>query len=83
MITGSGVADKRGMRFLEEGGRGESERMKWREKVAQALINPYQPLRFTVDMRPEARVRISSSSPCTLYPSPSVWFRSHLLKLLL
>lgn len=66
------MADKRGTRFLEEGEKGESEGMKWREKVAQALINPYQPLRFTADMRSGARVRISSSSPCVLHPPPPV-----------
>lgn len=68
------MADKRGMRFLEKGGKGKSEEMKWREKAAQALINPYQPLRFTMDMRSGARVRGSSSSPCVLHPPPPVSF---------
>lgn len=42
--------------------------MKRRDRTAQALINPYQPLQFAVDMRPGARVRVSSSSPCVLHP---------------
>lgn len=67
------MADKRGTHFLREGGKGEGcEGIKWRGRAAQALINPYQPLRFTVDMRSGARVSISSSSPCVLHPPPSV-----------
>lgn len=42
--------------FSRGGRKGESGEMKWWNGAAQALINPYQPLRFTVDMRPGTRV---------------------------
>lgn len=58
-------------RVSRKGRKGESGEMKWWDKSAQALINPYQPLRSTVDMRSGVRVCVSSSSsPCVLHPSP-------------
>lgn len=63
-----GCVSRGGTKGREAGG------MKWRDKAAQALINPYQPHQFAMDMRSGARARVSSSSPCALHPTPSGGF---------